>query len=164
MYLTAGVSSFEMKITGVTIDSETTSIGGGLAFGDRVDCRSGAGNEQRLGFTWIDVEVSLGNVKLEDDFVDLDYALDLGFGDGITAGFRYSTDTNDMFSGNSYGFILQDGLGAGFILATQYTYTDSVTDANNSTQINGFSIWSWLRVLTVRWLSLWCDPTLVSHL
>jgi hypothetical protein len=140
VYLSASITSQEMDVLGVTIDGDTKSFGGGLVFGDRIDYRTGEGSEQRLGFDWTDVEVSLGNVKSSEDYVDIEYAVEAGLGDGVTGGFYFSTDTDDIFSDNSYSFALYKSLGGGLLIGGEYGFSKSVTDSNNSTETSGILI------------------------
>lgn len=140
VYVSASITSQDMDVLGVTINGDTTSFGGGLVFGDRVDYRSGEGSEQRLGVDWTDVEVSLGSTKSSDDYIDLEYAVEAGLGDGVTGGFYFSTDTDDIFSDNVYSFALYKSLGGGLLIGGEYGFSKSVTDANNSTETSGISI------------------------
>lgn len=141
VYVSAQITNQEMDVAGVTIDGETTSFGGGLVFGERVDMRTGEGSEQRLGFEFTDVEVSLGNVKSSDDYVDLEWAVEAGLGDGITGGFYFSTDTDDIFSDNSYSFALYKSLGGGLLIGADYQFSKAETDANNSTETSGLGVY-----------------------
>ncbi len=140
VYVSASVSSSDMEVLGVTINSEAKSFGGGLVFGDRIDYRTGEGSEQRLGLDWIDVELSLGSVKSSEDYIDIEYAVEAGLGYGVTGGFYFSTDSGDILGDNAYSFALYKSLGGGLLVGGQYGFGKSVTDSNNSTETSGISI------------------------
>ena len=139
IYATLGRSSSELEIVGVNIDSTVTSYGGGIVFAEGIDLIAGEGEEFRVGFTAYDIELAQGSTTVTDDAVDVVTRYETGLGDGLSLGFYFTTDTDDLFSDNSYDFLLAKSLGSNLIAAAEYGFSKAVVDSQNSTETSSFA-------------------------
>tara|TARA_B100001093_G_C26650120_1_gene937078 strand:+ start:287 stop:922 length:636 start_codon:yes stop_codon:yes gene_type:complete len=130
IYLSGSISSGELTLAGIEIDSDVTRFGGGYYEGD-LDYRNGTGEQFMIGVTARDVEVSLGSVSSSETYYSIGFDNSFGLGDGLIFGFGYDTDTEDLFSDNSYYGALMKAWGSTLVSFT-IGYSKSVTDANNS--------------------------------
>ena len=139
LYATLGRSTTELEIVGVNIDGTVTSYGGGIVLGEGIDLIAGEGEEFRVGFNALDIELTQGSTSVTDDAVDVGTRYETGLGDGLSLGFYFTTDTDDFFSDNTYDFILSKSLGSNLIAAAEYGHSKAVVDSQNSTESNSFS-------------------------
>ena len=130
LYLSGSISSGELTLAGIEIDSDVTTFGIGYYESD-LDYRTGTGEQFMFGVSGRDVEVSLGSVSSSETYYSIGFDNSFGFGDGFIFNFGYDTDTEDLFSDNSYYGSLMKAWGS-TLIEFSIGYSKSVTDANNS--------------------------------
>ena len=138
LYLSGSISSGELTLAGIEIDSDVTKFGIGFYEGD-LDYRNGTGEQFMFGVSGRDVEVSLGSVSSSETYYSIGFDNSFGFGDGFIFGFGYDTDTEDLFSDNSYYGSLMKAWGS-TLIEFSIGYSKSVTDANNSSDSTSIGI------------------------
>ena len=130
VYLSGGISSGELTLAGIEIDSDVSTLGIGFYESD-LDFRTGNGEEFRFGITARDVELTLGAVSASDTYYSVGFDNSFGLGDGLIFSFGFDTDTEDLFSDNSYYGSLMKAWGS-TLVELAVGYSKSVTDVNNS--------------------------------
>ena len=130
IYISGSISSGELTLAGIEIDSDVTRFGFGFYDGD-LDFRKGTGEQFMFGVTGRDVEVSLGAVSSSETYYSIGFDNSFGFGDGLIFSFGFDTDTEDLFTDNSYYGSLMKAWGSALV-EFSLGYSKSVTDANNS--------------------------------
>ena len=140
IYVSLSMGSAELDLVGTTFDIDTTSFGGGLVFGERIDYIAGEGSEQRLGFDYTDTETKVNSTTTSSDSTDIEYAVEGGLGNGVTGGFYFSTDTDDLFSSNSYSFALYKSLTDNIVFGGAYEFADTEADNGDKAEAIGISL------------------------
>ena len=138
LYLSGSISSGELTLAGIEIDSDVTTFGIGFYEGD-LDYRTGTGEQFMIGVTGRDVEISLGSDSSSETYYSIGFDNSFGLGDGFIFGFGYDTDTEDLFSDNSYYGSLMKAWGS-TLVEFSIGYSKSVTDANNSSDSTSIGI------------------------
>ena len=140
IYLSGSISSGELTLSGIEIDSDVTKFGFGFYDGD-LDYRTGTGEQFMFGITGNDVEVSLGAVSSSETYYSIGFDNSYGLGDSLIFNFGFDTDTDDLFTDNSYYGSLIKAWGSTLFELT-VGYSKSVTDANNSSDSTsiGFTV------------------------
>ena len=138
IYLRSSISSGELTLAGIKIDSDVTTFGAGYYESD-LDYRNGTGEQFMLGVTAYDVEVSLGSISSSETYYSIGFDNSFGLGDGFSFGFGYDTDTEDLFSDNSYYGALMKAWGS-TLVSFEIGYSKSVTDANNSSDSTSIAL------------------------
>ena len=128
--ITGSTASGEATLAGITIDVDQTALGIGFVDGD-FDVILGTGQQRAFGFKVIDYEVSLGSVSSSDTTYEIGFGSSFGIGNGSSIGFSFDTDTDDIFSDNSYSGSITKSFGSA-IFTLGANYNIYVTDANNS--------------------------------
>ena len=122
--------SGELTLAGIKIDAEATTFSGGYYDGD-IDYIAGTGELFRFGISASDVEVSLGSVSSSETTYNIGFGNQFGLGSGNAFHFSFSTDTDDLFSDNSYTGAFTKAYGS-VIFEVGINYNIYVTDALNS--------------------------------
>ena len=130
IYFGGGITSGELTLTGIEIDVDATNFSVGYYDGD-LDYLLGSGEQFKFGLTVSDTEVSLGSVTSSETTYHIGFDNSVGMGGGTAFHFGFDTDTDDIFSDNSYYGSFSKSYGSA-IFELGLNYNIYVTDANNS--------------------------------
>ena len=130
IYFGGGLSAGELTLAGIEIDADSTDFTLGFYEGD-LDYLAGSGEQFKFGITVSDTEVSLGSITSSETTYHIGFDNSFGMGDGAAFHFGFDTDTDDIFSDNSYYGSFSKSYGSA-IFELGLNYNIYVTDANNS--------------------------------
>lgn len=139
-YGSFGTGTTELEVVGVNIDQDQTTFGGGVVIDGGIDLITGNGEEFRIGLAVTDYEVKQGSTSVSGDITDAVAAYEKGIGDGLSYALYFTTDTDELFSDNTYTARLSKSIGANLIVGAQYGFAKSVTDSDNSVEQKMFSL------------------------
>ena len=143
IYFGGSLMSGELTLAGIEIDADATTFSGGFYDGD-LDYIAGTGEQFKFGISASDVEVSLGAVSSSETTYNIGFGNSFGLGNGSVFHVSFDTDTDDLFSDNSYNGSFTKSYGTA-IFEVGINYNIYVTDALNS----GDSTYIFLSVGTV---------------
>ena len=142
--VSAGMTDEEadLNISGtiLTLEGDTTSFGAQYVFGGRVDTYLGEGTEHRAGLEFVDIELKLLGVTTSSDYTNITYDYSTGFGNGLSGTFSARIDSDELLDDRAFSFELLKSLTENIGIIGRYSVSKTITDANNSSESNGFLI------------------------
>ena len=130
IYFGGSIMTGELTLAGIDIDADRTQFSFGLYDGD-LDYIAGSGEQFKFGLDVADTEVSLGAVSSSETTYNIGFDNSFGMGGGTIFHFGFNTDTDDIFSDNSYYGSFTQSYGSA-IFEIGLNYNIYVTDALNS--------------------------------